>query len=285
MVECELLAKMQVGNMLLEGENNTLHLDGTRKRFQEYSSFQVTTGDGKGLSLGFEDMPAGSSNDYMDATKDIFSELAELITPKDSTRREIEQKQGLLFKALKNVQSDHHIVNKNYFEQLRMYRASFLPKVLRNFHQLSVAEVTNVVRMNQLFCGMHAIIGMANVCKEALKEFEHVAASELVTRGFQKGNSRSFDILMELSKAFTTGHGYQKGGVVDFWDIHLHGKGLKNHVVSFQGERINILYVIAAAAYYHREHILNFLQKDCIRDNILLSAIHDIQEKIFPACF
>ena len=63
--------------------------------FQEYSSFQVTTGDGKGLSLGFEDIPAGSSHDYMDATKDIFSELAELITPKDSTRREIEQKQGL----------------------------------------------------------------------------------------------------------------------------------------------------------------------------------------------
>lgn len=93
----------------------------------------MTTGDGKGLSLGFEDMPAGSSNDYMDATKDIFSELAELITPKDSTRREIEQKQGLLFKALKNVQSDHHIVNKNYFEQLRMYRASFLPKVLPIF--------------------------------------------------------------------------------------------------------------------------------------------------------
>ena len=29
MVECELLAKMQVGNMLLEGESNTLHLDGT----------------------------------------------------------------------------------------------------------------------------------------------------------------------------------------------------------------------------------------------------------------
>ena len=115
-----------------------------------------------------------------------------------------------------------------------MYRVSLLPKVLPNFHQLSVAEVTNVFRMNQLFCGMHAIIGVANVCKEALKEFEHVAASELVTRGFQKGNSRSFDILMELSKAFTTGHGYQKGGVVGFWEIYLHEKELKNHIVSFQ---------------------------------------------------
>ena len=168
-----------------------------------------------------------------------------------------------------------------------MYRASFLPKVLPNFHQLSVAEVTNVVRMNQLFCGMHAIIGMAHVCKEALKEFEHVAASELVTRGFQKGNSRSCDILIviELSKAFTTGHGYWNGGVVDFWEICLHEKGLKNHVVSFQGERINVLYVIAATAYYNREHILSFLQKDCIRDNKLLSAIHNIQKKIFPACF
>ena len=37
--------------------------------------------------------------------------------------------------------------------------------------------------MNQLFCGMHAIIGMANVCKDALKVFESVAASELVTSG------------------------------------------------------------------------------------------------------
>ena len=77
----------------------------------------------------------------------------------------------------------------------------------------------------------------------------------------------------------------RKVELFDFWDIHLHEKGLKNHVVSFQGERINIIYVIAAAAYYHREHILNFLQKDCIRDNIPLSTIHDIQEKIFPACF
>ena len=44
-MECGLLAKMQVGNMLLEGENNTIHLDGTQKRFQEYCSFLVTTGD------------------------------------------------------------------------------------------------------------------------------------------------------------------------------------------------------------------------------------------------
>ena len=36
--------------VILEGPNNTLHLDGTQKKFKEYASFQVTTGDGsKGL--------------------------------------------------------------------------------------------------------------------------------------------------------------------------------------------------------------------------------------------
>ena len=64
MIECDQLAKIQVGNTILTGTNNTLHLDGTHKRFNEYSSFQVTTGDGQGPSMAFKDMPAGSANDY-----------------------------------------------------------------------------------------------------------------------------------------------------------------------------------------------------------------------------
>ena len=139
--------------------------------------------------------------------------------------------------------------------------------------------------MSQLFCGMHAIIRMANVCKEALKEFECVAASELVTCGFNKGTGRCFDILMELSKAFTTSHAYQKGGVTDFWESYFFNKGLKHHIVSFCGERINVLFVKGLAAYYNREHILAFLENDCIQTAKLLTAIKDIKEKLFPVCF
>ena len=286
LVECECLGKIQAAETILQGSNNTLHLDGTRKRFNEYSAFEVTTSDGsKGLSLGFVDMPAGGADDYMHATKDLFSELAKLLVPKDASAREIEFKQGQLLKAIKNVQSDQHIVNKNYYELLKIYRASFLPKIMPNFHELSAAEVSKVVHMNQPFCGMHAIIGMTNVCKDVLKEFEKVAASELVTSGFQKGNARGFDILMEISKVFTRAHSYQKGGVVDFWESYLCNKGLKNHIVSFHGERINVLYVIAGAAYYHRDHIKEFLENDCIQTGKLLQAIKDVGEKIFPACF
>ena len=66
-------------------------------------------------------MAAGSADDYMYATKDLFSELAQLLVPKDASSKEIEMKQGQLLKTIKNVQSDRHVVNKNYFEQLKIY--------------------------------------------------------------------------------------------------------------------------------------------------------------------
>ena len=76
-----------------------------------------------------------------------------------------------------------------------------------------------------------------------------------------------------------------KGGVTDFWECYLFNKGLKNHIISFCGKRINVLFVIGVAAYYHREHILEFLENDCIQTGKLLTAIKDIKEKIFSACF
>ena len=46
-----------------------------------------------------------------------------------------------------------------------------------------------------------------------------------------------------------------------------------------------MLYVIAGAAYYHRDDIKDFLEHDCIQKGKLLPAIKDIGEKIFPASF
>ena len=53
-VEADLLSKMQVGAILQNEPNSTLHIDGTTKKFSEYGTFNVTTGaTGKSLSLGF----------------------------------------------------------------------------------------------------------------------------------------------------------------------------------------------------------------------------------------
>ena len=132
---------------------------------------------------------------------------------------------------------------------------------------------------------MHAIHGMGTVCKDVVKEFKNLAASQITTHGFNKQNARSYDILYEISKALTTGHGYEKGGVVHLFEPYLNNRGLKNKLVSFKGERINILFVIAGAGYYHHNDITDFLEYHCIQTNKLLTALQDVKEVLFQAFF
>ena len=65
----------------------------------------------------FEDMPSGSSDDYMEATCNLFHDMAQLLLPKGASPTNVAKKQGKLLESFKNVQSDRHIVNKNYFEK------------------------------------------------------------------------------------------------------------------------------------------------------------------------
>ena len=101
---------------------------------------------------------------------------------------------------------------------------------------------------------------------------------------YQKGTARN-DILWEISKALTTGQGYVKAGVFDFFEAYLQSKGLQNYLVSFRGERIKITFVIGGAAYYHQNHIVDFLDTYCIQKNKLLNALQGVKEVLFQACF
>ena len=67
--------------------NNTLQIDGTTKKFKEYSTFNITTGSGESLSLGFEDQPSGSADDHMKATKNLFYYMSKLLLPCEASQK------------------------------------------------------------------------------------------------------------------------------------------------------------------------------------------------------
>ena len=90
-------------------------------------------------------MPSGSADYYMMATKNIFHDIAKLLLPKNTDEKEIDNKKAKLMEVFKNMQTDRHIVNKSYFEQLKEYRASLLPYCIENFNDLNVDEVSDVV--------------------------------------------------------------------------------------------------------------------------------------------
>ena len=160
--------------------------------------------------------------------------------------------------CLKNLQTDRHIVNKSYFQQLTEFCCSMLLAVMADYDSLSAEQLCNIVRMNHTFCGLHAIHNIGSTAKETLREFETLVGFQPVTSTFTKPDTRSCQLLWELSKAFTRAHDYQEAGVVQYFDAYLNNFSEKNHLVSLHGERINI-FVQDGAAYYHRKHVSEYL--------------------------
>ncbi|XP_070546901.1 uncharacterized protein [Ptychodera flava] len=109
-VEALVLAQAQAATTILEHDKpNTLHSDGTRKKFVDYAGMQVSLPDKSSLSLGFQELLRGSADDYLTATLETFHELSESITQDNEEKQKIYAQ--LLLKS-KNLMSDRHIVNK-----------------------------------------------------------------------------------------------------------------------------------------------------------------------------
>ena len=284
--EADLLSKMHVGTILQNEPDSTLHIDGTTKKFSEYSTFNITTGStGKSLSLGLVEQSGGTADDYMESTHNIFHDITKLLVPIDAKEDEVQHKCGELIMCLKNLQTGRHIVNKSYFQQLTEFHCSMLPAVMADYDSLSAEQLCNIVRMNHTFCGLHAIHNIGSTAKETLCEFETLVGFQPVTSIFTKPEARSCQLLWELSKAFTRAHDYQKAGAVQYFDAYLNNLSEKNHFVSLRGERINIIFVQGDAAYYHRKHVSEYLEKCSIQQNKLLSSVTDIEVKLYQACF
>ena len=65
LVEIEALSKMQVFEETEKGDQNILHIHGTKYTFEEIGGFQVSTGSGS-YTLDLENMPSGEAQTYLD---------------------------------------------------------------------------------------------------------------------------------------------------------------------------------------------------------------------------
>ena len=63
---------------------------------------------------------------------------------------------------IKNTMSDRHIVQKNFNTLLEDYRADILPSIIQDWDKLSASEQEHMSSLNNFFCGMHVLVGMAD---------------------------------------------------------------------------------------------------------------------------
>ena len=268
--EAGVISDIQSGMAMLNTESNTLHTDGTRKRFREYGGFQVSTGDGCYL-LGMEEMLTGSTEQFLSALKKKLQDVAEALSLVSDDSPSKEKLYEDLFVSLKNTMTDRHIVNKTMRNEMEKIREEIFSKddIWKN---QSENEKKEMVKINGLFCGLHVVANLGTAAQSGLKKYESQHPN-IETGGFATANSKSDDTVWIVSKAFTLEGDHKSGDAEEFREFLRSEHGLKSQLVNFAHNRFNVFFHNGGAVFFHREHIKDFIKNCTSKENRLMTTI------------
>ena len=96
--------------------------------------------------------------------------------------------------------SDRHIVQKKFNGIFQEYRSTLLPKVINDWENLEPSCQNNITKVNDFFCGMHYVVGLADQAEVALKcwdklLFEETAVGSLANGEYSKGESGTYRLI------------------------------------------------------------------------------------------
>lgn len=77
-----------------------------------------------------------------------------------------------IIQKVKNTISDRHAAEKLFCDILSEYRAEILPSVVSGWEEMCEAEQEQLTRMNNFFCGLHFLVGLAESAEATLKAWE-----------------------------------------------------------------------------------------------------------------
>ena len=162
--------------------------------------------------------------------------------------------------SCKNAMSDCHAAEKLFSQILSEYRANILPDI--------VSEREQLTRMNNFFCGLHFLVGLADAAEATLNIWESTVDDSSNQGKTCSGIQR---LIRTACKAFHQRDSEQAGCSTHF-RTYLHHKGINK--LPFKGNRFNILFYDAAGVYYLRKHMMHYLNQ-CHGDSLnrLLQAV------------
>ena len=218
-------------------------------------------------------MLTGSAQQTLDTLKQILSDL-EFVAGKGV--------QTSLLSKIKNTMSDRHIVEKKFNHLLEEYRLEILPDVIDAWDDLSEEEKQQIASLNNFFCGMHLLVGMADTAARVLLQWEKVHIEGTAAHPgdiiVQKSESGTVRLVRTASKALSK-HGSEQSGVYQPFTAYLSSHGVtRNPLASFRGNRFNILFYDAGALFTIAPLVEKFFMEVWQTPNQLLRAVlADIQ--------
>nr|XP_054749592.1 uncharacterized protein LOC129255060 isoform X2 [Lytechinus pictus] len=271
-MEARALSLIQAANKILDEKevDMTVGGDGTTKYGHHYGAYDIHLSSGECLVLGVRAGVGGTAEEMLEAMKTVIEDVC-LVTNDGS-------KVNNVIKRIKNTISDRHIVQKKFNELLQNYRRKILPTVVREWAHLTDLERESLSKMNNYFCGLHFIVGLADQAGQTLKVWE-----DMVFNGDQvgaqkvgvapKGGEGGIVRLIRTVCKSIQDRGYEKSGKPVHFRAFLKERG-KTLVplAPFKGNRFDILFHDGGGVYYLRHDLKDFFA-DHREDYLLIKAL------------
>ena len=274
LIELKAAGSLQVADVMEDaGDISTLHSDGTSKFGKKYGSFQIATEE-KTMSVGLVEMGSGTAQHALEKLKEALLDI-ELVSARVG-KQDVAEK---IIGKIKNTMSDRCIVQKKFNSLLEEYRAEVLPRVVENWAGLGVDEQASVMHMNNFFCGLHYIVGLADHAIFALHEWEkvHFPSKEYGATSLPQlrttDECRTSRMVRSATKAFEK-HGDEAAGAVADFRTFLDRTGTPTPLEEYRGNRSYVLFFNSAGVYFLRDCMMHFLQDVHGETNLLLRAVN-----------
>ena len=287
LMEARFLADLEVAEAMKEGVTmdnvlgNAIHGDGTTKFHKKYQNFQVTLNDGTQRTFACQPMASGTTDAVIACFENRVGELADAlhVAKGDSAK----QHYATLIASIKSTMTDQGPGMPQFSEKLQSIRSHLLPVAYQKWDELPSEVKDTTKEFCTFYCKMHPLINFATECDKVLKGFEDVATSGKNVHTFLTAEAGVTRLVRTSSKAFHR-RGCDKSGVEEFFTPYVQKQfDSKNHLVHYIGNRANILFEGAAAAFYHLHHMDSFLQLLPDPNQLLKAVQEDLEEPIFVA--
>ena len=186
-----------------------------------------------------------------------------------------------IVKSIKNVLSDRCITQKKFNALFKEYRSDVVPNVVKDWSSLSDNDKENVTDVNEFFCGLHYLVGLADVCEHSLKawdilSFNGANVGSLANGGYSNGYSGTSRLIFSLCKAVQE-RGCQRSDRPAAFKNFLCELGIFHvPLVPFKGNRFNVLFLNAASLYSIYEPACKFFENHLDDNKLMASVYHDL---------
>ena len=267
--EAKQLFLSQIGEELLSSTNLTLHRDCTTKQGEKYYGAQVATNDSM-LNIGLSYVKSGTAEHCFDAVIDVIKDIATAMESAGTDKAVFDT----ILANITNTMSDRGSVEKACNTLLTNYRAKLLPRIVSNWADRSAADRTKLEAMDNFFCGLHYVVGLAEQSQETLRTWEKAQFGEnRAGATAPSGELGPIRMIRTVCKALEAHCNEQCGNHVQF-KSYLHSIGIQSlPLARFVGNRFNIIFYNAGGVYFLREHIIKFYDKVFGTPNRLHAAV------------